>query len=122
MSSPSVIFADELSFNTGKELDVLNITDEIRRCVLESGVLEGTVHIIIAGQTAAITTIEFEPGAVSDLKHAVRRLAPDDQCYEHNARWGDGNGRSHVRAALIGPDLTVPLSFQLHHCRFGPGV
>ncbi len=109
MSPPSVIFVDELPFKTGKELDVLNITEEIRRRVHESDVREGTAHIFIAGQTAALTTIEFEPGAVADLKNAVKRLAPNELTYEHNARWGDRNGRSHVRAALIGPDLTVPV-------------
>jgi len=109
MSSPSVVFVDALPFKTGKELDVLDITGDVRRRVQQSGVHEGTAHIFIAGQTAALTTIEYEPGAVSDLKNALRRLAPEDLPYEHNARWGDGNGRSHIRAALVGPDLTVPL-------------
>lgn len=104
-----VFFFDELSFQTRGELDILDITGDIRKRIPDSGVRDGTAHIFVAGQTAAITTIEFEPGAVSDLKNAIRRLAPDDRNYEHNARWGDGNGRSHVRAALLGPDLAVPV-------------
>jgi len=107
--SGSVWFLHELPFNTRGELDILDITGDIRRCVRESGVYEGSAHVFVAGQTAAVTTIEYESGAVSDLLHAIKRLAPDDLNYEHNARWGDGNGRSHIRAALIGPDLTVPV-------------
>ena len=60
--------------------------------------------------TAALTTIEFEPGVLSDLRRALSVLAPDDVTYAHNARWGDGNGRSHVKAALVGPSLTIPLA------------
>jgi secondary thiamine-phosphate synthase enzyme len=108
-SNRSIVFIDELPFKTGKELDILDITSDIRRRIPESGVIDGSAHIFIAGQTAAITTIEYESGAVSDLRRAIRGLAPDDLHYEHDARWGDGNGRSHVRAALVGPDLTVPV-------------
>ena len=107
--SEPIIFLDEIPLTTGGELDVLDITAEIGRRIPGSGVFDGTAHIFVAGQTAALTTIEHEPGAVSDLKNAIRRLAPDDLVYEHNARWGDGNGRSHIRAALVGPDLTVPV-------------
>jgi len=106
---PLTFFSDSVPLSTGKELDILDITDVIRHRVRGSGVREGMAHLFVAGQTVALTTIEFESGAVSDLKNAIRRLAPDDIHYEHNARWGDGNGRSHVRAALVGPDLTVPV-------------
>lgn len=109
ISHGSTLFLDELPFKTRGELDILDITGDIGRLVEESGVQEGTAHIFVAGQTAAITTIEFEPGAVSDLRNAIRRLAPEDLNYDHNARWGDGNGRSHIRASLIGPDLTIPV-------------
>jgi secondary thiamine-phosphate synthase enzyme len=105
----SVLFLDEIPFKTRGELDILDITGDIRRLVDKSGVREGTAHIFVAGQTSAITTIEFEPGAVSDLKNAIKRMAPEELNYDHNARWGDGNGRSHIRASLLGPDLTVPV-------------
>jgi len=64
----------------------------------------------VPGSTAAVTTIEFEPGAVEDLKRAIERLAPADGEFAHNLRWGDGNGYAHVRAALLGPSLTVPIA------------
>ena len=101
--------SDEIPVRTGGELDIVDITGMIRGCVRETGVREGTAHLFVAGQTAGLTTIEYEPGAVSDLRNALKRLAPDSLDYEHNARWGDGNGRSHIRAALVGPDLTVPV-------------
>lgn len=107
--SNPVLFLDEIPFTTKGELDILDITDEIRRRIPESGVVDGTAHIFVAGQTVAVTTIEYESGAVSDLGNAIKRLAPDKLVYEHNAAWGDGNGRSHIRAALLGPDLTVPV-------------
>ena len=105
----SVIFKGEIPVNTSGELDVVDITDDVKRHVHESGVLAGIVNIFVTGSTAALTTIEFEPGAVDDLKAAFSRLAPRDMHYAHNAAWGDGNGHSHVRAALLGPDITVPV-------------
>lgn len=72
---------------------------------------EGLVHLFVAGSTAAITTVEFEPGLVKhDLKAAFQRLVPDDAAYEHEATWNDDNGHSHVRAALVGPGLMVPFA------------
>ena len=65
--------------------------------------------LFIPGSTAAVTTIEFESGVINDLRKAVERLAPQDIYYEHDARWGDGNGYAHVRAALLGPSLTIPI-------------
>jgi secondary thiamine-phosphate synthase enzyme len=107
--SGSLIFMDEILLNTSGELDVVDITAEVRHLILESGIRDGIAHLFVAGATAGLTTIEFEPGAVADLKEAVSRLAPQDMEYAHNARWGDGNGHSHVRAALMGPDITVPV-------------
>jgi secondary thiamine-phosphate synthase enzyme len=102
-------FFDEIPVNTSGELDVVNITEEVRRLIKRSGINDGVAHIFVAGATAALTTIEFEPGAVADLKEAFSRLVPEDLEYAHNARWGDGNGHSHIRAALLGPDITVPV-------------
>ena len=102
-------FADEIALSTREELDVVDITNRVLDSIGRSGVAHGSVHLFVAGSTAALTTIEFEPGAVADLKAAFSRLAPKDMHYAHNARWGDGNGHSHVRAALLGPDITLPV-------------
>ncbi|MDH3251592.1 MAG: secondary thiamine-phosphate synthase enzyme YjbQ [Ignavibacteria bacterium] len=89
--------------------DVHDITPHVERFVGQAGVSDGLVTVFVPGSTAGITTIEYEPGAVSDLKAAIERLAPQNIRYDHDARWGDGNGFAHVRAALLGPSLTLPL-------------
>ena len=91
------------------EGDIINITSHVKKVVEDSEVHEGIVHLFVQHSTAALTTIEFEPGVLSDLKRALSILAPDNAEYAHNARWGDGNGRSHVKAALVGPSLTIPV-------------
>jgi secondary thiamine-phosphate synthase enzyme len=98
-----------LTMTSGREGDVLNITPQVEKAVAESGVKTGLVHLFVEHSTAALTTIEFEPGVLADLKRALSVLAPDDVDYAHNSRWGDGNGRSHVKAALVGPSITVPV-------------
>jgi secondary thiamine-phosphate synthase enzyme len=90
--------------------DVVDITSEVGRAVAESGMKDGIALVFVPGSTASVTTIEFESGAVSDLQRAVRELAPDDREYDHNKKWHDGNGFAHVRAALMGPGLSVPFS------------
>lgn len=102
------IFFDEIRFKTAGELDVVDITEEIRRLVRKSGLNHGVAHIFVPGSTASLTTIEFESGAVADLMDMFSRVVPRQMEYAHNEKWGDGNGHSHVRAALLGPDLTVP--------------
>jgi secondary thiamine-phosphate synthase enzyme len=99
-----------LSFKTSGETDVIDITHQVASRVSESGVTDGQVLIFIPGSTASVTTIEYESGVVQDLKEAVERLAPRGIFYRHDARWGDGNGYAHVRAALLGPSLTVPIA------------
>ncbi len=88
---------------------MVDISSNLVSAVSSAGVLHGTVHVFVAGSTAAVTTIEYESGAISDLKAAIGRMAPAEIHYAHDARWGDGNGRSHVRAAIIGPSLCVPV-------------
>jgi len=99
-----------LSFKTSGGTDVIDITPQVSGKVSESGVTEGQVLIFVPGSTAALTTIEYESGVVQDLKEAVERRAPQGILYRHDARWGDGNGYAHVRAALLGPSLTVPVA------------
>lgn len=103
------LFRKEILLRTRGEGDVLDVTAEIGRIVDESGIPDGLVHLFTPGATAGVTTLEFEPGCVADLRAAWERVAPREGEYEHNARWGDGNGFSHVRSALLGPSLTVPL-------------
>ncbi len=103
------MFTRTLRVTTHLEGDVIDLSDQVKKIVKESGISTGLVHLFVQHSTAALTTIEFEPGVLQDLKRALSVLAPDNADYAHNTRWGDGNGRSHVKAALVGPSLTVPL-------------
>ena len=85
-----------------------DITGAVAARIRESGVKSGIVTVFCPGSTSALTTIEYESGALSDLQRLFDEIAPPDRDYAHNMRWGDGNGHSHVRAALLGPSLTVP--------------
>lgn len=100
----------DLTFRTTTETDILDLTSQVAECVTVSGVAEGQALIFTPGSTAGITTIEFEPGCIADLRRLFEEIASSDGEYEHNLRWGDGNGYSHVRAALLGPSLTVPVA------------
>jgi len=90
--------------------DTHDITDQVATAVATSEIAAGTVTIFVVGSTAGVTTIEYEPGAVSDFNGLMEELAPRDAEYRHHLRWGDDNGSSHVRAALLGPSLTVPFT------------
>ena len=94
---------------TSAKDEIIEITGNVQDIVSKSGIDNGLACIFVAGSTAAVTTVEFEPGLVKDLKEAMDRLYPRGIDYEHHRRWGDGNGHSHVRAALVGPSLTVPI-------------
>jgi secondary thiamine-phosphate synthase enzyme len=98
-----------LSFKTGSDTDIIDITPHVSRKVAESGLTDGQVLIFVPGSTAAVTTIEYESGVVRDFKEAIERLVPNGIPYRHDAKWGDGNGYAHVRAAFLGPSLIVPL-------------
>ncbi|MGH7889350.1 MAG: secondary thiamine-phosphate synthase enzyme YjbQ [Thermodesulfobacteriota bacterium] len=99
-----------LRLETMGETDLIDITQSVAKAVKDSGVSSGSVTVFIPGSTAGVTTIEYESGAISDFKKALDRIAPKNIHYEHDVRWGDGNGYSHIRAALLGPSLTVPFS------------
>ncbi|HTZ40673.1 MAG TPA: secondary thiamine-phosphate synthase enzyme YjbQ [Syntrophales bacterium] len=98
-----------LSIQTTGKTDLFDITGEVSAQVRESGIVEGSVLVFVPGSTAALTTIEYESGVIEDLKEAIASLAPENLNYRHDARWGDGNGYAHVRAALLGPSLMVPI-------------
>jgi secondary thiamine-phosphate synthase enzyme len=93
---------------TGK-CDIIDITQQVTKEVKRSSLQNGAVTLFIPGSTASLTTIEFEGGVINDLKKAIERMAPEDINYEHDMRWGDGNGYAHVRAAMIGPSLHIPI-------------
>lgn len=90
--------------------DIRNITDEANNFVQRAGIPDGLLTAFVPGSTAAITTIEYETGVLEDFKNALEKIAPADIHYEHNSRWGDGNGFSHVRSALLGPSVSVPVA------------
>lgn len=104
------VITKDLRLQTRGDTDVIDVTDDVARCVSESGITSGTATVFIPGSTAGVTTIEYESGAVRDFREAVDRIAPKGIHYHHDARWGDGNGYSHVRAALQGASLTVPFT------------
>ncbi|MGR3177178.1 MAG: secondary thiamine-phosphate synthase enzyme YjbQ [Candidatus Anammoxibacter sp.] len=90
--------------------DCHDITREVENAVGNSGITSGLVTVFVPGSTAGVTTIEFEEGAVNDFIEAIERLMPQGIPYKHDRKWGDGNGFSHVRAAFMGPSLTIPLN------------
>ena len=95
---------------TSGQGDVRDITAVVAAAVADSGLSAGIVTVAVVGSTAGVTTIEFEPGAVADFGAMLERLAPRNGAYRHHERWGDDNGSSHVRAALLGPSLTLPFT------------
>lgn len=97
-----------ISLKTQGNADVHDITEQIASAVSDSGLVSGTVTIFCPSSTSALTTIEYESGAVSDLRRLFDEIVPSHREYAHNERWHDGNGHSHVRAALLGPSLTIP--------------
>lgn len=102
------IVTKQLSIKTAGEGDISDITAEISEAVVETKFKNGIVTIFVPGSTGSLTTIEYETGLLNDLPDMLERVAPKDFKYEHEKRWHDGNGHSHVRASLIGPSLTVP--------------
>jgi len=104
-----MMFQTTFSVSSQCEGDIIDITAHVKNVVRESNINKGIIHLFVQHSTAALTTIEYEPGVLSDLRRALSVLAPNSADYAHNARWGDGNGRSHVKAALVGPSLTIPL-------------
>ena len=99
----------EWTFQLEREFGHRDITPELSAFVADAGVETGTLVVQLAGSTGAITTIEYESGALADLRRALEEIAPRDAHYEHNARWGDGNGFSHVRSALLKTSLAIPI-------------
>jgi secondary thiamine-phosphate synthase enzyme len=105
-----MVSTTRFSVSTTGQGDAHDITPNVRRAIAEARARAGIATVFVVGSTAGITTIEFEPGAVADLNRLFERLAPRAGEYQHHLRWGDDNGSSHVRAALLGPSITVPIA------------
>ncbi|MBA7618385.1 hypothetical protein ES703_25711 [subsurface metagenome] len=105
-----MVVTRKIGIRTRGECDLIDITAQVKREVLDSGINAGTVTVFISGSTAGISTIEYESGLVSDFQGMWDRTVPRNIPYQHDRRWGDGNGHSHVRASLLGPFLVVPFT------------
>jgi len=104
-----MVHSETISLNTKGFTDIIDITPQVSSIVEQSRIHDGLVTVFCPGSTGALTTIEYESGVIRDLQKAIERLIPSDIPYDHDRRWGDGNGFSHVRAALMKPSLTLPL-------------
>jgi secondary thiamine-phosphate synthase enzyme len=104
------VVTEEIRFETRGEVDMIDITGEVARAVKRSGLRSGVATLFVPGSTGALTTIEYEPGLLEDFPQMLERIAPRNIPYEHEKRWHDGNGHSHVRASLLGPSLSVPFT------------
>ena len=102
------IITKKIKLSTKGDTDIINITAEAASAVLNSGLKNGSAAVFVPGSTGGITTVEYEPGLVEDLKTFFEKIAPKSGEYQHNVRWKDGNGYSHVRASFLGPGITVP--------------
>ncbi|SMC17267.1 secondary thiamine-phosphate synthase enzyme [Desulfacinum hydrothermale DSM 13146] len=104
-----ILHAETLEVPMKQGVDIRDITAQLGQAIQASGVRTGTLNVTVVGSTGSVTTIEYEPGVVEDLKRAIERLAPPGLDYEHEKAWHDGNGHSHVQAALLGPSVALPV-------------
>jgi secondary thiamine-phosphate synthase enzyme len=103
-----MVITSELHLQTEGHCDILDITSRVSDAVRACGLQNGTVTVFCPGSTGGLSTIEYESGALHDLEEVLDEIAPPDRDYRHHLRWGDDNGHSHVRSAMIGPSLTIP--------------
>lgn len=102
-------FSETILLNTRGFTDIIDLTSKVSSIVERSRIQDGLVTVCCPGSTGAVTTIEYESGVIKDLQKAIEKIVPSNIPYEHDSRWGDGNGFSHVRAALMKPSLSIPL-------------
>ena len=105
-----MVVTKRISLQSKGHCDIIDITPQVEQQIAETDINNGTVTLFVAGSTAGVTTIEFEPGLLSDFQSMWERSVPKNIPYNHDRRWGDGNGHSHVRASLLGASLVVPFS------------
>ena len=103
-----VVKTNNINLNTKGNADILDITDHVSRAVADSGLSDGVITVFTPSATSGLTTIEYESGCISDLRRLFDEIIDPGRHYAHNARWGDGNGHSHIRAALLGASFSVP--------------
>ena len=103
-----MVITQEIHLSTRGHCDIQDVTSQVAQAVKDSGLQAAADDFFCPGSTGSLTTIEFESGALADLEQVFDEIAPPDRDYRHHLRWGDDNGHSHVRAALMGPSLTVP--------------
>ena len=104
------VVSKTIKLNTKGDTDIINITDQVAAALSKSGLIDGVVTVFVSGSTGALTTVEYEPGLVQDLKAFFEKIAPKTGSYEHNTRWHDGNGYAHVRSSLLGPSVSAPFA------------
>ncbi len=103
------IYSCKIEKSLGAGIDMEDITSELQANILRSGVQHGLLTANVIGSTGSLTTIEYEPGVIQDLKDAIQRIAPEGIPYKHELAWHDGNGHSHVQAALLGPSIAISI-------------
>ena len=103
------VYCDEINIETNGETDIVHITSKVQKVITTSKIRNGIVCIFVPGSTGSITTIEYEPGLMKDLPRALEKIAPKNIHYEHHETWHDDNGRSHVKASIMGPSSTFPI-------------
>jgi len=105
-----IVHTEYIEFSTNGDAEIIDITPDLMRRLDASGLTDGTVTVFVPGATGGLPTIELAPGLVRDLAELWEKLIPATKSYHHDRTWGDGNGHSHLRAALLGPSLTVPFT------------
>ena len=103
------VYCDEINIETNGEADIVDITSKVQNVITKSKIGNGIVCIFVPGSTGTITTIEYEPGLMKDLPRALEKIAPKNIHYDHHETWHDDNGRSHVKASIMGPSSTFPI-------------
>lgn len=103
-----MIDTKEITFDTSGSGDIVDLTDDLRRVVKLSAIRSGTLTVFVPGSTGGLTTVEYEPGLLQDIPELFEKLVPSDREYHHDETWHDGNGFSHLRSSLVGPDITIP--------------
>ena len=101
---------ERIQIETSGEVQIIDITVQVQALLAKNNLNDGLATVFVPGSTATVTTIEYEPGLIADVKKALDRIAPKEGHYEHDLRWHDGNGHSHVRAAFLKPSVTIPFS------------
>ena len=105
-----LIYERTFSFRTDGDGTIVDLTEKLEAALSESGITTGQVVLFVPGSTGAVTTVEYESGLLRDLPEFFERIIPGGRTYHHDATWGDGNGFSHLRASLVGPSLSIPVS------------